>query len=1032
MKHTLLNSLLLTGSLLALPGSLPALIVGPYAPDANTLHLWHLDAGAVPVPDAATTGGTNLVSLLNGATLGNGSYASGAVNFGNALSTIDGGQDIITNRDALITPWAGTGNPGNIAITVADPTTGAFTFEALVWIGFDPAKNFGTTANGGNNRNTPFNIISGESSVNGNRIFQFRLVPVGMDPDGGGPAGPTIEPLLTFENVRALTANQPTIYAPIPTTGPDAIVSNGWYHVAVTYSGTPNTADNLKFYWTLLDPSNTACHQLTITSVQTTLSGLNPLSTVITPFVIGNDGRSRNSNFIGLIDEVRLSKVALAPGAMMFASPFITFSLNPSNTVAAVGQPVTLTAAANGVPPLSYQWRKGGLPIPDATGMAYTIAAAAVSDAGDYDVVVTNLTSLPATSAVATLTIRSTVDSLIWLGTTDGNWDLTTPNWKNAVTAASPVGYQTGDQVRFEETGYWWTPVVLNGKLMPGSVLVNPNQEFYDYTLTGPGSLAGPMTLTKAGPANLILDTANSYTGPTIISGGVLQVGNGGANGTLGSGPITNHALLAFNRTGTLTLPNTIVGSGALSNVLGTTVLTATNNAWTGGTYITAGTLQIGNGGTNGSLGSGPITDDGTLNFNSQRDLTVANLIQGNGSVAKNAASTLVLSAANTYTNLTVINDGTLIPAHASALGTADGYTAPVGGTAISRLALQGDLTLAEPIRCGGRQPLPNASALAAHVINLSGTNTLAGAITAETGGNQYNLESAAGRLVIAGDYSQFAGTGDRILNLQGAGDAEWTGAINNGLANVNVTKRGPGAWTLAGVNGYTGPTVVQEGLLRINGSLVSTNVVVTNTGTLGGTGIIASPVQIGVGGTLAPGASLGTLTINNHLTLLTGSVTSVEVNQSTGTSDQIVGVTNLTYGGTLLVTNLAGALTTNSSFKLFTAESYAGAFAAVLPATPAAGLAWDTSTLATDGTLRLKTGINSTPEPLVYSLTGNQLTLSWPADQLGWRLQQQTNPLSVGVSNNWVDVVGSTTTNLVVLTIDPTTGCGFYRLVLP
>ncbi len=103
-----------------------------------------------------------------------------------------------------------------------------------------------------------------------------------------------------------------------------------------------------------------------------------------------------------------------------------------------------------------------------------------------------------------------------------------------------------------------------------------------------------------------------------------------------------------------------------------------------------------------------------------------------------------------------------------------------------------------------------------------------------------------------------------------------------------------------------------------------------------------------------------------------------------------------------------------------------------MLPASPAPGLAWDTSTLATDGTLRLKTGINSTPEPLVASLTGNQLTLSWPADHLGWRLQQQTNPLSVGLSNNWVDVVGSTTTNLVVLTIDPATGCGFYRLVLP
>ena len=46
--------------------------------------------------------------------------------------------------------------------------------------------------------------------------------------------------------------------------------------------------------------------------------------------------------------------------------------------------------------------------------------------------------------------------------------------------------------------------------------------------------------------------------------------------------------------------------------------------------------------------------------------------------------------------------------------------------------------------------------------------------------------------------------------------------------------------------------------------------------------------------------------------------------------------------------------------------------------------------------------------------------------------IRDRTNPLSVGLSNNWVDVAGSTTTNLVVLTIDPATGCGFYRLVLP
>lgn len=51
------------------------MLAGPYAPDSSTLHLWHMDAAAVPVPDAVSPGGTNLNVLANGATLGNASFA---------------------------------------------------------------------------------------------------------------------------------------------------------------------------------------------------------------------------------------------------------------------------------------------------------------------------------------------------------------------------------------------------------------------------------------------------------------------------------------------------------------------------------------------------------------------------------------------------------------------------------------------------------------------------------------------------------------------------------------------------------------------------------------------------------------------------------------------------------------------------------------------------------------------------------------------------------------------------------------------
>ena len=78
-----------------------------------------------------------------------------------------------------------------------------------------------------------------------------------------------------------------------------------------------------------------------------------------------------------------------------------------------------------------------------------------------------------------------------------------------------------------------------------------------------------------------------------------------------------------------------------------------------------------------------------------------------------------------------------------------------------------------------------------------------------------------------------------------------------------------------------------------------------------------------------------------------------MELNKTGATSDQISGATSITYGGTLSVTNLAGSLAPGDSFKLFTAGSYGGTFAAITPATPGAGLGWDTSGL-TNGTLRI------------------------------------------------------------------------------
>jgi hypothetical protein len=72
------------------------------------------------------------------------------------------------------------------------------------------------------------------------------------------------------------------------------------------------------------------------------------------------------------------------------------------------------------------------------------------------------------------------------------------------------------------------------------------------------------------------------------------------------------------------------------------------------------------------------------------------------------------------------------------------------------------------------------------------------------------------------------------------------------------------------------------------------------------------------------------------------------------------------------------------------------------------------------------------TPAKISFSQTNSVLTLTWPSGYTGWQLQAQTNSLTVGISTNWANVGGSTSTNKVVVPINVANGCVFYRLVYP
>ena len=253
------------------------------------------------------------------------------------------------------------------------------------------------------------------------------------------------------------------------------------------------------------------------------------------------------------------------------------------------------------------------------------------------------------------------------------------------------------------------------------------------------------------------------------------------------------------------------------------------------------------------------------------------------------------------------------------------------------------------------------------------------------------------------------------------------------------LTLNGTGTLTLGTANDLSGAVNVNAGTLLVNGALGNGPVTVASGATLGGTGAILGPVTVQSGGTFSPGASIGTLAVSNNLVLADGSTTVFEANLTTLAQDQVIGLNSVTYGGTLSLALSGRPVVASDTFKLFSATTvanpiwlyspYAGAFSSIVPATPGTDLGWNTSTLATDGTLRV---VSTTSPAFTTQVSGTQLTLSWPADHIGWRLQRQINAAGVGLTTAWVDLAGFTTTNSVTVTVNPANGSVFYRLVYP
>lgn len=638
-------------------------------------------------------------------------------------------------------------------------------------------------------------------------------------------------------------------------------------------------------------------------------------------------------------------------------------------------------------------------------------------------------------------------NALSWHGASADNsvllttWNInTSANWYDAGYNAVPYvqygGNAYGDLVTFGDYGYnldGTNSVNLPGRVVPSSVTADNS---YPYVLTGAGGIDGTTAFVKNGANWFLLGTSNNYTGGTFVNAGTLAITNNSALGASSS-------LLTLGA-GTLQVAGNMANPHA-------TILSGTANVSTGAGSATVSTLtnvtsqlQL-----NPSSGAGLIVNgEGTLILSGTNDFAYfyagdatvgGNLLITNGSfvISQNKGD----SKFDQGGNVTIANGGVLAVRSANdawfPLGDTAGTTSTMtiaGGTFIVtnqwglQLARNGDAVLS--INSGNlivndwggaNNGLSLSEGGGNSTFNLNGGRATLLKLRPASGVETVNLNGGTlSGTVSRGDY--FQSSGNMTANVRNGGVVVDTAGFDLGIGQPllhstilgdnaidgGLTKTGNGTLTLTGTNTYTGPTVVNAGALAGNGTIAGA---LTNNATL------------------APGnGGPGTLTVAGDITLKAGSTNTFAVDGTTLAKSSVTAGASVTYGGVLNIVP-SGTFAAGQQFQLFsgTGATNTGSFAGIAGA-PGSGLAFS----FTNGVLSVVGTMAGNPTNITFSVSGSLLSLSWPADHLGWILQTQTNSLNSGLSTNWVDVTGSGTITSTNITINPALPTAFYRLRHP
>ena len=571
--------------------------------------------------------------------------------------------------------------------------------------------------------------------------------------------------------------------------------------------------------------------------------------------------------------------------------------------------------------------------------------------------------ALATTANSVMLNVAGIPANLVWTGANGTNptfWDEnTTANW-----TGGPNGkFADGDVVLFDDTA---TAAIVDvqGWMTPESVTFN-NTLAKPYSIIGTGSIDGATGITKNGNGAVTIANDNTYTGPTTLNTGTLNVNSATALGI-----------------GTL-----VINGGVLDNTSGAPLTLTTNNAQTWNSNVTfAGTNDL-------NLGSGAVALPASCDVSvTAGNLTVGGVISGTGPLTKSGAGTLTFTKTNTYSGGTTINAGTLtldvsarsggisnLGAFSSgALGNLEirsGSNAGVDSSGLDNNAKFTGTGTFTKTGTGYMGLFFDGSAANEGVKNFAGLIDVQQGVLGNnspgwgSGPGLMDLNIAAGAMFdmrtqnVKIDALSGAGTIEKTyvpnLNLSignNDGSGTFSGAIDQsvggGAGNISLTKNGSGTQTLSGANNYGGGTIINAGTLAVTNATGSGTgsgaVTVKTTATLAGTGSVGGSVSVEAGGFVAPGnAGIGTLTVGSAA--LTGTY-QCQLDVAAGDQVAVTGALTVNPGATIVVSTLGTPAA--ASYVIATYGSLAGGTPAVtgIPA----GYVLDT---ATAGQLKLYKG---------------------------------------------------------------------------